>query len=97
MSCVAAMNKTVVFISLIALTIHVCAEETACPKVLSSFVEEKLKPVLSARNQASRKNDWWDEDYEKEVNLLLNAKDKISSEARVALMDYYIGEAYGED
>jgi len=53
--------------------------------------------VSKSLTDSGRKNDWWDKGYEKAFSSLLNAKDEASKEARVALMDYYVGEAYGEE
>lgn len=91
------MRKLTALILIFVFAAHVCAEELVCPRALSPAVEAKLKPVLSARDRAAKRNDWWDKGYEREIGILFNAKDRASIEARVALMDYYIGEAYGEE
>ena len=54
-------------------------------------------PVLLALEKALNKNDIWDKHYENAFAALLRAKDKASAEARVALMDYYVGESFGEE
>jgi hypothetical protein len=59
-------------------------------------VEAKLLPVLMATAEAMRKNDWSDKAYEDSLEALLDAKDEVSAEARVALMDYPISTAYAE-
>jgi hypothetical protein len=89
--------KKLVLIFVCAFSTPVGAEQNACPVSLPIAVEAKLLPVLDARDVASRKNDWWDKGYEKAFTALLEAKDEASKEARVALMDYYVGEAYGEE
>jgi hypothetical protein len=80
-----------------ALSVSALADQGACPTVLPATVEAKLLPVLKARDEASRKNDWWDKGYESAFGALLSAKDDDSKQARVALMDYYVGEAFGEE
>ena len=90
------MNKSVLFF-VFAISTPVWAGQNACPEFLPLAVETKLFPVLHARDEASRKNDWWDKGYESAFESLLRAKDKASQQARVALMDYYVGEAYGEE
>ena len=55
-----------------------------------------MLPVLSALSYARQHQIAWDKRYERRFNKLLGAKDKASAQARVALMDYYVGEAYGE-
>jgi hypothetical protein len=72
------------------------ADPAACPKLMSSAVEAKLLPVLTATAEALRKNDWSDSAYEASLEALLDAKDAASAEARVALMDYPISTAYAE-
>lgn len=72
------------------------APET-CPKALAPAVEAKLLPVLDARDAAIRNNDWLDPQYENAIESLLQAKDAASSEARVALMDYAVGDAYDQE
>lgn len=64
---------------------------------MSAAVEARLVPVLSALDRALRKNDIWDKKYENAFFALSQAKDKASIEARVALMDYYVRESYGEE
>jgi hypothetical protein len=85
------------FILFFALSLQSLVEAKTCPKHLSVDVETKLVPVLVARANARRKNDWWDKSYEDAITKLFNATDSTSSEARIALMDYYVGEAYGEE
>jgi len=68
-----------------------------CPEAMPADVEAKLLPVLTARDEAARKNDWWDKSYEEAFGTLLAANDPASKQARVALMDYYVGEAFGEE
>ena len=70
---------------------------TNCPKNLRPAVEAKLLPVLEALTAAAKKNDWFDKHYEDEFEKLMKARDNDSKEARVALMDYYIGEHMGEE
>jgi hypothetical protein len=89
--------KKMALLLVCAFSTPVWAQQNACPEFLPTAVEAKLLPVLDARDEASRKNDWWDKGYEKAFTSLLNAKDEASKEARVSLMDYYIGEAYGEE
>jgi hypothetical protein len=68
-----------------------------CRERLSPSVEAKLLPVLKARETAADKNDWFDKQYEAEFDNLLKASDEDSQKARVALMDYYVGEHMGEE
>ncbi len=73
------------------------AAPEACPKAIAPAVEAKLLPVLNARDEAIRNNDWLDPQYENAIETLLQAKDAASSEARVALMDYAVGDAYDQE
>jgi hypothetical protein len=75
----------------------VYARNNECSKPMPKEVEAKLLEVLDARRLAGAHNDWLDKDYDDQFQSLLDAKDPASSEARVALMDYYVGEANGED
>jgi hypothetical protein len=68
-----------------------------CPSKMLGAVEHELLPVLDALRLASDKNDWFDPGYEKAFAHLLQSKSRASIEARVALMDYYIGESTGEE
>jgi hypothetical protein len=68
-----------------------------CPSSTPIDVENKLSVVLDARDLAAEKNDWWDKAYEDAFEHLMQSKDPASREARVALMDYYVGEHYGEE
>jgi hypothetical protein len=88
--------KVVALAIIFALSAPAWAQEKACPRHLPQSVEAKLLPVLNAREAAVRKNDWWDIGYEKAFETLLKSGDEDSVRARVALMDYYVGEAYGE-
>ena len=54
-------------------------------------------PVLHALDRALKRNDIWDKEYETAFGKLMRAKDAASAEARVALMDYYVGESFGEE
>ena len=92
-----AIMKNAALLLICALSAPALADQGACPTILPATVEAKLLPVLEARDEASRKNDWWDKGYESAFGVLLNAKDDDSRQARVALMDYYVGEAYGEE
>jgi hypothetical protein len=74
-----------------------------CPKSMPADVEQKLLPVLDALEDA--RHDWSnyrygtrsEQNYETQFERLLSAKDKSSRQARVALMDYYVGEGPGEE
>ncbi|MBS1994657.1 MAG: hypothetical protein JSS86_00045 [Cyanobacteria bacterium SZAS LIN-2] len=57
-------------------------------------VEQQLVPVLKAL--AAAKEDF-DPDYERAFEALLNAKGPAAAEARIALMDYYVGEHNAEE
>jgi hypothetical protein len=63
---------------------------------MPTAVEQKLLPVLEALNEA-RPGHEWDSGYERSFEALLKGGDDASVEARVALMDYYVGEAYAEE
>jgi len=69
----------------------------ACPNKMSALVEKRLLPVLKALDAVAKKDDWFDKEYEQQFVKLLRAKDNASREARVALMDYYVGEHLGEE
>ena len=60
-------------------------------------VEARLMPVLNALDNALKKDDIRDKKYQSAFGRLMRASDSASAQARVALMDYYIGEAYGEE
>jgi len=68
-----------------------------CEGFLPDEVEAKLAPVVTAREVASKKPDWSYPKYEEELDKLLADKSYSASRARVALMDYYVGEAFGEE
>ena len=89
--------RAVALVVFFALAAPAWAQEGSCPRYLSPSVEAKLLPVLKARKEATRKNDWWDKGYEEAFAALLKSEDEDSVHARVALMDYYVGEAYGEE
>jgi len=68
-----------------------------CPRKMAISVERKLLPVLEALAEALKKSDFFDKHYERQFAKLLEARDKASREARIALMDYYVGEHFGEE
>lgn len=68
-----------------------------CPGAVPKPVEARMLPVLDALGQALRKNDIWDKRYEGAFDSLLRRQDAASREARVALLDYYLGEAFDEE
>ena len=63
---------------------------------MSPHAESRLLPVLRALDRARKTGDFWNKQYEAVFLKLSMAKDGASREARIALMDYYVGEAYGE-
>jgi hypothetical protein len=75
----------------------VFAGETTCPSVLSAKAEARLLPVLDALAAARAKQSSFDRRYQAEFNRLLDAKGQSARSARVALMDYYVGESFGEE
>lgn len=82
---------------LLFLSSAVTSHEAACPSHLDPKVEGLLSPVLRARHAAFEKGDAWDKGYEAAFYRLLSQKGPSAQQARVALMDYYIGEAYAEE
>ena len=64
---------------------------------MSHKAETYLLPVLDARAEALRQHIEWDKRYDHAFESLLQAKGSAAREARVALMDYYIGESYAEE
>jgi hypothetical protein len=58
-------------------------------------VEAILKPVLVAL-EASDRSENHEKEYEAALGKLLGARGVFASQARVALMDYYVGEWPGE-
>jgi hypothetical protein len=58
-------------------------------------VEAILKPVLVAL-EASDRSENHEKEYEAALGNLLGARGVYASQARVALMDYYVGEWPGE-
>ena len=90
------MKSSLAIVIAVLATQVALAAETQCPRAMPRVVEARLLPVLNALDQARKKNDFWDKRYEAAFLRLSRAKDNASAQARVALMDYYIGEAYGE-
>lgn len=82
---------------LVVFVITAQAAPADCPKAMSPAVEAKLLPVLKAYDEAVHKNDLLDPQYENAIELLLQATDDASREARVALMDYDVGDAYDQE
>ena len=72
------------------------AADHVCIKRMPKDVEAKLTPVLVALDVAHRKKDIWDKSYERAFERLIAAKGIAAVQARVALMDYNIGESFGE-
>lgn len=89
--------KILIATTLLAVAVTAQAAPGNCPKALAPAVEAKLTPVLQARDQAIQKKDWFDSQYENAIENLLQAHDAASREARVALMDYFVGEAYKQE
>ncbi len=54
-------------------------------------------PVLHALGEARRTNNIWNRKYERAFRKLMAKKDAASKQAKVALMDFYLGEHFGED
>jgi hypothetical protein len=90
------MRVTLLPFILLASSCAAYAVESTCPKHMPKQVEARLLPVLKALDHAVKTNNIWDKSYEREFNKLLSSKDRPSIEARVALMDYYTGESFGE-
>lgn len=89
--------KYVIALFLVAAAGAVEATPAACPQAMPPAVASRLLPVLKARDAAVAKHDWLDPQYESAIESLLQAQDDASREARVALMDYEIGEAYRQE
>jgi len=53
---------------------------------MTALVERRLLPVLEALDEAAKKNDWFDKEYERQFEKLLKAKDNASREARITCM-----------
>ena len=66
-------------------------EPIRCPLAMPSAVEKELVPVLEALAIADKKHNRWDSDYTAALDRLYRAKGPAASEARIALMDYFIG------
>jgi hypothetical protein len=73
------------------------ARDANCPAKMTPRVESRLLPVLDALAAAAKKSDFFDKTYTRAFGALLAARDAASREARVALMDYYVGEGNGEE
>jgi hypothetical protein len=58
-------------------------------------VDVLVAPVVSALKEAAGRGDWFDSTYEAAFYDLLESSDPWASEARVALLRYYVGEHYG--
>ena len=91
------MKTFVAFLILAVFAGSARSGESACPKAMPRAVEARLVPVLHALDRALKRNDIWDKEYETAFGKLMRAKDAASAEARVALMDYYVGESFGEE
>lgn len=93
------MKKSIAII-VVSVTLIGCASvcvPSDCEQVLPPAVQEKLDPVLHEREIASTKPEWSYPKYEVVFEKLLSDPDFDARRARVALMDYYVGEAFGED
>lgn len=89
------MNVTMaVFVC--AVSANAVASEPTCPR-MPKAVEAKLVPVLRALGEARRANNIWSKKYERAFGNLMAQKDATAKQAKVALMDYYVGEHFGGD
>jgi len=68
-----------------------------CPSHVPREVERLMLPVLHGLRSVMDSGDWFAPEYESAFDRLLKAKGNTAVEARVALMDYYIGEHFGEE
>ena len=91
------MKTAAALLAIASIASSASSNERLCPKAMPATVEARLSPVLRALDRAHKRNDIWDKQYEAAFASLLRAKDKASVQARVALMDYYVGESYGEE
>ncbi len=62
---------------------------------LRADVEKRIVPILEARIKVHEQNDWYLPDYTEPLHVLFREDSAIAMEARIALLAYYIGEAYG--
>ncbi len=60
-------------------------------------VEQRIVPILEARIKARKLNDWYLPEYTEPLHQLFREDSPIAMESRIALLAYYIGEAYGEE
>jgi hypothetical protein len=63
-----------------------------CPANVPSDVQQLILPVLQALRSVMDSGDWFAPEYEAAFDRLLKARGDSAVEARVALMDYYVGE-----
>ena len=64
---------------------------------LAPEIEERILPVLSGLVKAREEGDWYLPEYTGALHDLLREQSAVASEARIALLAYYVGEAYGEE
>jgi hypothetical protein len=67
-----------------------------CPKQMPKAVEAKVLPILRAQADADARRADFDPTVEELLFDLLDRSDPVSIEAKVALMDYYLGEGNAE-
>jgi len=83
-------------ILLALLVTPVLADEPSCPTSLPPAVEARLLPILEATRDALRTDKWDTHSYEAKLDALLAARDSVSVETLVALLDYPISASYSE-
>jgi hypothetical protein len=69
----------------------------SCPRVLDAKTEAYLTPVLKSLAEARGRGASFDGKFETQFYRLLEATGPSARRARVALMDYYVGESYSEE
>src|SRR5690242_11444959 len=91
------MKRLATFLALLVVPLAHGADESKCPARMTPAVEKLLVTVLEGLRIAEQSGDWFGRHYEDRFYALLESKDASAPEARVALMDYYVGEHNGEE
>jgi len=95
------MRTTLILLVIVQIAASGSATEKAIPTCnemkLRPEIAQRVVPILKARLKAQEQNDWYLPEYTEPLHQLFREESDIAMEARIALLAYYIGEAYGEE
>src|SRR2546428_2147354 len=66
-------------------------------RAFSAESDRLASGVLDAAKRAVARDDWFDREFEESFYSVLEMREPAAVDARIALLNYYLGEHFGEE